>query len=80
VSFYLVRVEAVQWSGSNWHECYALAEKKVWVTDSDKLNIRTEDGDIARAAPGWWLVKRGEDDYTVVRDEVFRANYEEIEA
>jgi hypothetical protein len=93
VSLYrLRRIEAVQWSGSNWHEVYAMAEKNVWVVAENMLMASTgtfefRDGKtnqpvIVSLQPGMWLIKHTLADgtmYDAMTDDRFRSTYEEIE-
>ena len=76
-----VEIEALQWSGSNWHEMLAWVKWEghgdVWVTDGDKLIIPTLEGDMT-ASPGDWIIRGVKGEHYPCRNDIFLETYEEI--
>jgi len=77
-----VEIEALQWSGSNWHEMLAWVKWEnhddVWVTDGDKLQIPTLEGTMT-ASPSDWIIKGIADEYYPCKNEIFEQTYEAVE-
>jgi hypothetical protein len=85
VSFYRRRdVEAVQWSGSNWHQMYAMTGHDSWVVEENMLRVTPLPGMAAvnafKVKPGEWVVKRGPSQYEIYTDDAFQASFEEVPA
>jgi hypothetical protein len=73
-----VVIEAVQWSGSNWHEILDFAgSKNVYVTGVH-LHVRTLEGDMS-ASPDDWIIRGVENEVYACKPGIFRATYEEVE-
>jgi hypothetical protein len=84
-----VVVEAVQWSGSNWHEMLAwaewedsadarsLARLSFLSTSGDLLRIRTLEGTMT-ASPGDWVIRGVVGEFYPCKPDIFEATYEEV--
>jgi hypothetical protein len=76
-----VVIDAIQWSGSNWHEVYALAGHNVWLsTDGlgvNYLEVKTPDA-VGTIAPGDWLIKGIKGDFYPCKPDIFEATYEPV--
>ena len=78
-----VEIEAVQWSGSNWHMLLEFAEKTgdrggVYTKGAD-LYVRTLEGDL-KAISGDWVIKGIKGELYPIRDDIFRETYEPVES
>lgn len=76
-----VEIEAVQWSGSNWHEMLAWAKWEeggdVW-TDGNILKIKTLEGTMD-ANPGDWVICGVKGELYPCKPDIFEATYEAVE-
>ena len=76
-----VVIEALQWSGSNWHEMLAWAK---WEhdhgvsTDGDLLLIHTLEGEMT-ASPGDWVSQGVQGEFYPCKPDIFEATYEPVE-
>jgi len=73
-----VIVEAVQWSGSNWHEVLAFAGGDNVFTSGSELNVVTLEGPL-HASPGDWIIKGVQGEFYPCKPDIFEATYEEVE-
>ena len=77
-----VEIEAIQWSGSNWHQMLAWVKWEnhddVWVTDGDNLIIPTLEGDHT-ARPTDWIIKGVKGEFYPCRNDIFEETYEKVE-
>lgn len=76
-----VVIEAVQWSGSNWHEMYAFAGHNVYTADVDGLvvlRVKTLEGET-QAPPGHWVIRGVNGEFYPCDPEIFAKTYEEVE-
>lgn len=72
-----VLVEAVQWSGSNWHEVLAFAGKHVFTTGGD-LFVHTLEGSL-RASPQDYIIKGIKGEFYPCKSDIFESTYEPVE-
>jgi hypothetical protein len=70
-------VEAVQWSGSNWHQVYDFAGHEVFTT-SGNLFVKTPDGTLG-ASPGDWIVKGVKGNFYPCPNDIFQEIWEEVD-
>lgn len=77
-----VEIEAIQWSGSNWHQMIEWVKwenkEDVWVTDGDNLVIPTLEGDHT-ANPGDWIIKGVAGEFYPCKPDIFDQTYEAVE-
>lgn len=73
-----VVIEAVQWSGSNWHEIYAFAEHAVYISDQATLNVITLEGALS-ASDDDWIIKGVQGEFYPCKPDIFEATYEAVE-
>lgn len=72
-----VVIEAVQWSGSNWHQVLEFADRdNIYTTGSDVF-VRTLEGDL-RASPEDWIIKGIWGEFYPCKPDIFEATYEEV--
>lgn len=70
--------EAVQWSGSNWHEMLAFAGKENVTTDGKNLFLRISETGSYTVPPEWWVLRVNDTTYSVCDPVVFAQNYEPV--
>ena len=76
-----IEVEAVQWSGSNWHEVYAFAGHAVYTSneaDVVVLRVKTLEGELV-ARPGDWVIKGVQGEFYPCKPDIFEATYEPVD-
>jgi hypothetical protein len=80
-----VVIEAVRWSGSNWHELLAWIDweggQKIRTMERDDemlLIIPTLEGAM-EASPGDWVIKGVKNEFYPCKPEIFEATYEPVE-
>lgn len=66
-------VEAVPWSGSNWHEMLAFAGRENVSTDGKSLFLRA-----AVVPEGWWIVRDQTGALSLSDPKSFDEEYEEV--
>lgn len=71
-----VEVSAVQWSGSNWHEVYWLAQHDVYL-DGDKLAVKTLEGTL-HADEGDWIIQGIKGEHYPCKPDIFEATYDRV--
>jgi len=72
-----VVIEAVQWSGSNWHQVLEFAGRdNIYTTGSDVF-VRTLEGDL-KASPEDWIIKGIQGEFYPCKPDIFEATYEEV--
>lgn len=75
-------IEALQWSGSNWHEMLAWTKWEggadTW-TQGHTLSIKLGEGPLLEAEPEDWVVRHADGDFSVFKPDIFEATYEPIE-
>lgn len=74
-------IEAVIWSGSNWHQVFDFAGHEIFSTHEDGVNllkIKTLEGEMT-AQPGDWLIRGIKGEYYPCKPDIFEATYEEVE-
>lgn len=74
-----VVIEAVQWSGSNWHSILDFAGRENVYVTGNKLYVRTLEGDML-ANPGDWIIRGVEGEFYPVKPHIFVATYEAVGA
>lgn len=78
-----VEIEAIQWSGSNWHEILAFANfdhNGIFVTTENTemtLNIVTLEGTM-KAIPGDWVIRGVKGEMYPCKPDIFVATYEPV--
>lgn len=79
-----VVIEAVQWSGSNWHEVYDFAGHEVYTANQKiddepvvVLRVKTLEGEMV-ANPGDWLLKGVAGEFYPCKPDIFEATYEPV--
>lgn len=75
-----VIVDAVQWSGSNWHEVLAFADfnHNAVSPDGDQLVIVTLEGTM-RAMPGDWVIRGVNGEVYPCKPGIFDQTYEFVD-
>ena len=76
-----VVIEAIQWSGSNWHEMYEFAGHTVYTADHDGLvvlRVKTLEGEV-QAPPGHWLIRGVQGEFYPCDPNIFEATYEAVD-
>jgi len=71
-------VDAIQWSGSNWHEAYEFAGHNVYTSNEDgvvTLRVKTLDSEGV-IWPGDWLMKGVKGEFYPCRADIFTETYE----
>lgn len=75
-------IEAVQWSGSNWHEVYAFAGHAVYTSDAKDgtvhLRVKTLDAE-GDCAPGDWVIRGTKGEFYPCREDIFQETYEPVD-
>lgn len=70
--------EAVQWSGSNWHQMLAFAGREHVSTDGKALFLHS--GSSATTVPdGWWVLRNLNNVLSACDPVAFDQMYEEVE-
>ena len=75
-----VVIDAIQWSGSNWHEAYDFAGHVVYTANEDDvvvLKVSTLEGEMT-AQPGDWLLKGVAGEFYPCKPDIFEATYEPV--
>lgn len=79
-----VVIEAIQWSGSNWHQMLEFAEWGEGEENNDahvegnKLFIRTLEGTM-EASPGDWVIQGVQGEFYPCKPDIFEATYELVD-
>jgi hypothetical protein len=73
-----VVIEAVQWSGSNWHSILEFATGDNVFTTGSTLNVVTLEGPLT-ASPGDWIIKGVQGEFYPCKPDIFEATYELVE-
>ena len=73
-----VEIEAVQWSGSNWHSIRDFAGHAWVYTKGSELYVKTVEGDL-HASPEDWIIKGVKGEFYPCKPDIFAATYEAAE-
>lgn len=73
-----VEVEAVQWSGSNWHQILDFAGRENVATSGATLIVHTLEG-VLHASAEDWIVKGIKGEFYPVKPDIFEATYDKVE-
>lgn len=79
-----VVIEAVQWSGSNWHEILDFVVSQggaIHTVQEDHefvVKVKTLEGEMT-GRPTDWIIRGIAGEFYPCRDEIFQETYEEVE-
>jgi hypothetical protein len=78
-----VVIEAVRWTGDNYHEevapFFRSGDADHYVTRADKVAIKTLEGTMY-ADVGDWIIKGVQGEFYPCKPDIFEATYEAVEA
>lgn len=72
-----VVIEAVQWSGSNWHMILDFAGGDNVFTRGAELMVVTLEGTL-KADAGDWIIRGVKGEFYPCKPDIFEATYEEV--